>query len=369
VKFNGNFPVSAPLMVLHSKFAHCITGGLTMNFFQKGWIIAFLGVIIFRGAVCAQILSPAETREFQKREDSLKQFAYNIVFADKPEQRLRSDSFFIRMLVRTLKLQHSFYYPLDSLQTISRLYAPDSSFRIFTWQLKKDEYFYLQRGAIQMRTDDGSLKLIGLHDFSMFTAKPLDSVRSPLNWIGAIYYRIILKTYNGRKFYTLLGFDDYSISSNKKWMEVLTFNERGEPVFGGPYISFRNDTSRLSRKNTMVRFNIEYKKEAITTFNYDPALDMIVFDDLVPEADEPEKKDTYVPDGDFQGFKWVDGQWVHIEKLFDFKLKDGQFPQDEKILDEAGGANEQKLMDQSEKNMQKKPKQKTTKPPGKTDNQ
>ncbi|HTQ27647.1 MAG TPA: hypothetical protein VMI35_05945 [Puia sp.] len=333
-----------------------------MTVFLQKLFCCFLLTCLFIEYSAAQALSPAEKKEFRKREDSLKQYAYNIVFADRPEQRLRSDSFFTRILVRTLKIKNSFYYPLDSLQTISRLYAPDSSFRILTWQLKKDEYFYLQRGAIQMRTADGSLRLTGLHDFSMFTAKPLDSIRTARNWIGAIYYRIIQKTYNGKKFYTLLGFDDYSISSNKKWMEVLTFDENGEPEFGGPYISFKEDTGKMANK-TMARFNIEYKKEAITTFNYDPNLDMIVFDDLVPEGDEPERKDTYIPDGDFQGFKWKNGQWVHVEKMFDFKLKDGQFPQDEKILDEGGGANEQKLMEQSEKNMQKKDKQKTTKPP------
>jgi len=309
----------------------------------------------------AQSLKKDEIKSFRIREDSLKQFADNIVFAQEPQQRFRSDSIFVRMLVRTLKLQNSFYYPFDSLQTISRLYSPDSVFRIFTWQLKKDQYIYLQRGAIQMRTPDGSLKLIGLHDVSMFTAKARDSVRTPDNWIGAIYYRIILKTYNGKKIYTLLGFDDYSVSSNKKWMEVLTFNDRGEPLFGGPYFSFKDDSAKNAKQNT-VRFNIEYKKEAITTFNYDPELDMIVFDELTSESEEPEKKDTYVPDGDFEGFKWQDGQWLHVPKVFNYVLKDGQFPQDEKILDEAGGANEQKLMNQSEKNQQKKTKPKTTKP-------
>jgi hypothetical protein len=312
--------------------------------------------IALSGRLSAQNLIANQEHALQMQEDSLKRYAYNIVFADQPEQRLRSDSFFVRMLVRSLKLKNSFYYPFDSLQTISRLYAPDSSFRLFTWQLKKDEDFYLQRGAIQMRTPDGSLKLIALHDFSMFTARPLDSVRTANNWIGAIYYRIILKTYNGKKYYTLLGFDDYSISSNKKWMEVLTFNQAGDPVFGGPFISFREDTSKI-KKPVMNRFNIEYKKEASTTFNYDPSMDMIVFDELIPEADEPDKKDTYVPDGDFEGFKWKNGQWVHVQKVFDFKLKDGEFPQDEKILDDSGAPNEQKLMQQSEKNMQKKPKQ------------
>ena len=106
----------------------------------------------------------------------MSRYAYDIINAQEPSQRFRADSFFIRMLVRSLKLPNSFYFPFDSLQTISKLYAPDSSFRIFTWQIKKDAYVFFQRGAIQMRTDDGSLKLFPLHDVSMFSKKPYDSV-------------------------------------------------------------------------------------------------------------------------------------------------------------------------------------------------
>ena len=324
-------------------------------------IVAAIFFTLLFQPVFSQPLTGSEKNAFKIREDSLKPFANNIVFAEQPEQRLKSDSIFTKILVRALKLKNSFYYSFDSLQTISKLYAPDSTFRIFTWQIKKDEYIYLQHGAIQMRTPDGSLKLIGLHDVSMFTAKPRDSIRTANNWIGAIYYRIIQKTYNGRKIYTLLGFDDYTISSNKKWMEILTFNEKGEPVFGGPYFSFKDDSVKKI-KQTPVRFNIEYKKEANTTFNYDPEMDMIVFDELISESEEPDRKNTFVPDGDFEGFKWQDGQWLHVPKVFNYVLKDGQFPQDEKILDEAGGVNEQKLIEQSDKNIQKKQKQKIIKP-------
>ncbi|HZZ75854.1 MAG TPA: hypothetical protein VFE04_07995, partial [Puia sp.] len=159
---------------------------------------------------------------FEKHQDSLKSFADAIVNAPEPNQRFRADSSFIRMLVRALKIPNSFYFPFDSLLTISKLYAPDSSFRIFTWQIKKDVYVFLQRGAIQMRTPDGSLKLIPLHDVSMFSKKPQDSIRTANNWIGAIYYRILQEKANGKNVYTLLGFDDFTVSSNKKWMEVLT---------------------------------------------------------------------------------------------------------------------------------------------------
>ena len=305
-----------------------------------------------RSVASAEPFTAAEKKELQRREDSLQQFADKIVNGETPEQRFRADSQFVRSLVRTLRLPHSFYYPFDSLETISRLYAPDSSFRILTWQFKKDDFLYLQEGAIQMNQPDGSLKLLPLFDASMFTARPLDSIRSRRNWIGAIYYKMIVKTYQGRKYYTLLGFDDFSQTSNKKWMEVLTFSPEGEPQFGGPYFSFLDDSVR---KRVQYRFNIEYKKEALTRFNYDPDMDMVIFDHLVPEGDEPGKKDTYIPDGDFEAFQWKEGRWVHIEKqLFNFKLKDGQFPMEAKMLDDQGNLDEQKLLEQSQKNEQKK---------------
>lgn len=167
-------------------------------------------------------------KQLAKQEDTLQIFADSMINAYFPQDRFRADSNFVRGLVRALKTKNSFYYPFDSLKTISRIYAPDSTFRIFTWQLKKDEYIYLQKGAIQINTKNGELKLFPLFDYSMFTGKPVDSVRSNDNWIGAIYYKIILKEYRGKKYYTLLGFDDFSVSSNKKWIEVLSFNEQGK---------------------------------------------------------------------------------------------------------------------------------------------
>jgi len=293
-------------------------------------------------SVSAKHLTAKDILLFQKQQDSLKFLASDIVNAPEPNQRFRADSSFIRMLVRSLKIQNSFYFPFDSLLTISKLYAPDSSFRIFTWQIKKDVYVFLQRGAIQMRTADGSLKLFPLHDVSMFTKKPQDSVRGANNWIGAIYYRIIEKNFNGKKIYTLLGFDDFTINSNKKWMEILTFNGEGQPVFGGPYFSFRNDSAKASKIPTD-RFYIEYKKEASTTFNYDSALNMIVYDHLVSETDEPSRKESYVPDGDYEGFSWQNGQWLHVPKVFTTTMQDGQFPLEQKILNDAGGVDEGQL--------------------------
>lgn len=313
--------------------------------------ITLIACLFFAGTfVQAQKISTSDLKQLKSKEDSLRLFSDSMINAVSPAVRFRSDSMFIRGLVRALKTKHSFHYPFDSLLTISRLYAPDSSFRIMTWQLKKDEYVYLQKGAIQLKTANGELKLYPLFDYSMYTSKPGDSVRGNNNWIGAIYYRIVMKQHNGKKFYTLMGFDDFSVSSNKKWIEVLTFNERQEPVFGGPYFSYKEDTAK---KPVQQRYSMEYKKEANTLMNYDPELDMIVFDHLISETDEPEKKNTYIPDGSYEGFKWKNGQWVHVDKVFDFQLQDGQFPVDDKLRDEQGNIDEDKLEEASQRNIEK----------------
>jgi hypothetical protein len=304
----------------------------------------------------AQGWSASEKKELAKKEDTLKSLSKLIVLGSNPAVSLRADSNFIRTFVRALKIKNSFYYPFDSV-AISKLYSPDSSFRIFTWQWAKDEYVYLQRGAIQMHTPDGSLKLYPLHDVSMFTSRPDDSVRNANNWIGAIYYKIIQKEFQGKQYYTLLGFDDYSVASNKKWMDVLTF-QNGQPIFGGPFFSFKDDSIKRADK---ARFNIEYKKEAKTYFNYDPDNDLIIYDHLISESDEPNRKESLVPDGDYEGFKWANGQWVHVDKVFNFKLKDGEFPVDAKLFDDAGNPDEAKLQKASEKNLEKKQAEK--KPP------
>ena len=249
-------------------------------------------------------------QQLQQIEDELKPLAYAILNEDQFLDRFKADSAFTRGLVRALRTPHSFRYRFDSLITISQQYAPDSSFRIFTWQLQmEDMNHFRQKGAIQMRTNDGSLKLIPLFDASKFTEAPFDSVRTNQNWIGAVYYNIIQTTYNNRKYYTLFGYDENDARSSRKWMEVMTFDANGNPQFGGRYFNYREDD--IKPKQPAFRFCLEYKKDANAKLNYDPELNMIVMAHLVSEEGDNKKKHTLVPYGTFEGFKWLGGKWVH----------------------------------------------------------
>jgi hypothetical protein len=278
--------------------------------------------IISSCAVYAQV-EKSSSAILQSKEDSLKGLGRKMVESEDVAERFRSDSFFTRILVRALRQKNSFYYPFDSLNTISRLYAPDSSFRIFTWQVSKDEDVHRRHGAIQMRTSDGSLKLFPLIDRTLIINQQADTITNHEWWIGSIYYKIIQKEYADKKYYTLLGYDEHSIRSTKKRIEVLHFDSKGIPVFGGSFFSFQQDTVK---KKNQSRFWIEYKKNGNGRILYDEEMDLIVYDHLISETNEPLKRFTYIPDGDYEAFKWVNGKWNHIEKLFTFKLQDGQAP-------------------------------------------
>lgn len=268
--------------------------------------------------------SSTDLSRMREREDSLKEVASKIIWGEDAATRFRSDSFFTRMLVRALITPYSFQYPFDSLRQISRLYAPDSAFRIFTWQVVRDENLVRRHGAIQMRTANGTLKLFPLIDKTDAIEDPLNHVFSPDAWIGAIYYRILLKEFDGKKLYTLFGYDEHTMASTIKRLEILQFNPDGLPVFGAsPYFSFAEDSVKKADQR---RFWMEYKKEGNARLQYDEELDMILYDHLIPENGEADKKYTYIPDGDYEGFKWKNGKWVHIDKVFTFALQDGQAP-------------------------------------------
>lgn len=272
----------------------------------------------------AQKLTNTELKNFRLREDSLKKHSYKIVNGEDASLRFRSDSNFTRILVRALVQKNSFYFPFDSLKSISRLYSPDSTFRIFTWQVVKDDSYCRQRGFIQKKTTDGSLKLFPLRDVSEFTEADTDTIANAGGWIGAVYYRIIEKERNGLTCYTLLGYDENNTRTTKKWMDVLWFDEAGSPVLGlKDAFSFAADSVPQPAVN---RFLLEYKKDARARVQYDEEMDLIIFDHLVSESNEPKKKYTLIPDGDYEAFQWKNGQWLHIDKVFDLKLKDGEAP-------------------------------------------
>lgn len=255
-------------------------------------------------------------------EDSLLITADSMYNGFMPEVRSIYNEKFIKQLVRVLKNPNSFNYPFDSLGTkINIIYPEDKSFRIFNWTVPADvttRYY----GAIQMPGEQ--LKLYPLIDCSTELGKlSEDTVLTEGRWYGALIYRIMKNDLQDKSVYTLFGKNASSPISNKKLMDPMTLTDKG-PVFGAPIFNVRSQARPNDRVN---RFIIEYKKDVQASLNWDNELNIVFFDKLVSQVNDPNRKYTYVPSGAYDGFRWIDGYWNYLQDIIPVEaLKDGQAP-------------------------------------------
>lgn len=283
--------------------------------------ILFLLLITASGIVCAQTTS--DLKLIKEKSDSLKLFAYSMVNDLDAGNRYQACMEFIPHLVETLKVPFSFNYQFDSLKEVSILYPPDSSFRIFTWAITpNDKMSYRFYGALQMKTHDGSLKLFPFFDNSEFT-HDFDTITSNRAWIGALYYNMIATKSKGKTFYTLFGWHGYQFRSDEKLLDVLTFKD-GKPVFGAPIFNLGNGSN--DQEGIKNRFFLIYKRNGGLGLNYDPDRKMIIFDHLTSLTGKPQEKYTLVPDGTYEGFRWSNGHWMHVSRIFHNVSKKPPFP-------------------------------------------
>ena len=262
-------------------------------------------------------------------EDSLLVLGDSMVRAQRYEDREAACIAFIPYLVQALKTEESFDYPFDRVQSLSIVEAPDGQFRLFTFQMRLWDYTYRYFGAIQYA--DKSLRLTPLIDGSLFMPDSIlaNGIFDADNWYGAIYYDIAQRKIKGTTYYFLCGFDGWDMFSSRKLVEVLHFEDE-KPVFGAPRIEQpvttltdeefergKRPVVKIEAGMAINRFILEYKKEAATSLRYDPDLDMIVYDHLIPENPlSAGIRSTYIPDGSYEGFAWDKGMWRYVEKVF-----------------------------------------------------
>lgn len=267
-------------------------------------------------------IAAEDLQKLRAYEDSLVATADSMMLGAMPEDRLETTYKFVRQLKSALSVRNSFVYPFDSLAKYINIIAPDDkAFRIFNWSVAADANALRYYGAIQM--PDADLKLYGLNDQSANIQKGvMDSVLEGGRWFGALYYRIMPVTVDGQKAYTLFGLNAGNPLSNRKVLDLLWFSGKG-PVFGGKVFGIRSPDTRQQA----VRFVMEYKKSVVAALNYNPEMNAIYFDRLESDANDPGRKYTYVPTGQYDGFRWQNGEWTFVQDLIPVTiLKDGENP-------------------------------------------
>ncbi len=299
---------------------------------KSKYVLIFGIIIIFSsGKTFAQgSIAPENLEAIHSMEDSLLITADSMYHAFIPDEREVYCQRFVKQLVKTLKIPNSFDYTFDKLKdVVNIIYPDDKSFRIFNWDIVPTSVTRRYYGAIQLPGDQ--LKLYPLIDYTEELGKLAeDSVLTNSKWYGALYYRIIEHEANGQKLYTLFGLNASSPISNKKVLDVLEFTPDGAE-FGAPIFNVGSESQPGHRID---RYIMEYKKEVEASLNFDSSLGVIFFDKLVSQVNDPNRKYTYVPSGEYDGFKWHDDQWNYVQDLIPVQnLKDGQAPEGDKPVD------------------------------------
>lgn len=237
-------------------------------------------------------------------EDTLNVLSYSFINDVDPNNRFASCNVFIKKLVTGLKETNSFDYPFERLSSISIQYPSDSSFRIFSWQLKVEPGNYRHYGAIQMNSAD--LHLFPLIDRSFEFSAPEDTViTNREKWYGALYYKILAHPYANPTHYLLFGLDGYDDLNRRKVIDVLNF-ENGNPIFGKKVFNDAYDPSFANK----TRIVVEYSADAVTRVNYDEQLGMVIHDHII------ELDGKKLPDGSYVGFKANQDKWERVDKVF-----------------------------------------------------
>jgi hypothetical protein len=305
----------------------------------------YLFLVLFLGIFCQNLLaqrktepSGALTKENLEKintiEDSLAILTYAVVNDSLETNRFGACRVLIPMLVRALKVENSYNYKFERLKTMSIMAPPDSSFRIFTWQLFVNDSTYKYFGAIQMNSSN--LKLFPLSDKSAEMENDFeDRVLTPENWYGALYYNLQQFEAKGGNKYLLIGFDAFSFFEKRKIIDVLSFDKTGKPSFGDSVFDM---TKTEKETPPPIRIVLEYSSEAIVRCNFDAQYEMILYDHLEPMPSPFGRGMTYIPDGSVEGLQLIKGRWKHISKVFNDSMTEDQ-TQIEPILNKQKGKN------------------------------
>jgi hypothetical protein len=253
-------------------------------------------------------------------EDSLRHYAAQMQHADTAEVRLAAAEKVRYFLEEALAMPGADTYSFEQAPQISIQTSEGAPFRLFTWQVMEHPDRFHHFGILQMT--GAHRRLIRLHARRSLPPDADTRSFSASEWPGAVYYNIMPIQTRTHHYWLLFGFDQFAAHNNRKILDVLHFDEAGEPVFGAPVLIYPASSQRpMQEKHRLI---LEYASDARVRLNFDKHWDLILFDHLEVFADPAwPGRLRYIPDGTYSGFKLKRGLWYFQEKVFD------------KVLDEA----------------------------------
>lgn len=267
--------------------------------------------MLFSFNAFSELFSKKDTTNFdsiRNLEYQLEGLSNNIINGEDQKTRIVSTYYFIQKLKQVLIIKNSFNYEFTLLKTVSILKPDDNKFRVFTWNLLLDSSKYMYFGVIQMNFKD-TFCIFGLYDSSNSINKITHATLDNRHWVGALYYQIHQYKHKKKTNYLLMGWDGEDSKVNRKILEILWFDENGNPKFGLPVFDNGGDI-----QNRMI---FTFAEEATMLLRYEKDKNAIVFANTVPQSPFLKGKfQFYLPDGTYDFLKFEKGFWVRYTDYY-----------------------------------------------------
>ncbi len=252
--------------------------------------------------------------------DTLNTLGQSILTDSLTENRIKANDIFKKIITEELTQQIDFRIAYDSLKSVKIITAPDSTFRLFTWQvfINDDEYKY--EGIIQLNNPNQDLIILKDNSKEYMSAEFEQGDKD--HWFGSLCYNIQeFKSFEGGKSYLLFGYNGHSLMERLKIIDVLTFKEN-QVSFGLP-VFLKSEDSK-GHPPSKSRVIIDYFAGAVVKVNYDPFENQILFDHLIFKSTP--YGDFLIPDGSYEGYVLKKGYWNHVPKVYDHVYEEAPTP-------------------------------------------
>jgi hypothetical protein len=241
-------------------------------------------------------------------ETDLKSLSSSFLSKESNEAKNLKNTHFKEKLQAYLQDKESLNQEFKSLNNISSIWAPDKSFRIFTWTIRYDDGHYTNFGLVQIPDKKGNITVSELVDKSEDIKNPETKNLGSKSWFGAVYYQIIPQPIGNKGRYAVLGINAHNSLSKVKVIDIIEVDATGHVKFGAPVF--------VTPKKTFNRIVMEYNADATVSLKYDSKNNQIVFDHISPSSPSVVGQyQFYGPDFSVDAFKIKKGKLVFQQDI------------------------------------------------------
>lgn len=208
------------------------------------------------------------------------------------------------LLIEAFAEDGVFEYHFENIFRVASITSPDKAFRLFNWNQPHLDGTYSYYAFVLLPKKG---EYIELEDKGELSKDIENKTLNAVNWYGALYYEIFPVHHKRESYYVLMGWDGNNRLSNKKVLDVLSIDKKGNVTLGKPVFE---TTIGIAHRQVL-----EYAKQARVNLRYMSSKDAIVYDRLEPEKSGLAGQYAYyIPSTAYNGYKLnKEGTWDLIE--------------------------------------------------------